>query len=96
MKFKFKICILAALLLIIYTSGVLAFDNNNNSIKLTDKENNWLNENKDRLFVLGTDPYAGIEYFKADDEEKGYLIPLIKTIEDDLGIKIKLEASKSW
>jgi len=73
-----------------------AFSNTISAVALTSEEQQWLIKNKDKVLTLGVDPYSGSEYFKYNGEEKGYLISLIKTINNDLGINIKLEASKTW
>ena len=67
----------------------------NSKLDLTEYEENWLKENKDKAFVLGVDPNLGSEYFKYNNEIQGYLTPLMKNISDDLGIKFKLEAD-NW
>ncbi len=65
-------------------------------LKLTSEEAAWLENNKDRVFVLGIDPYIGMDYYISHGEEKGYVLDLIKAIEEDLGIDIQLESRKSW
>ena len=60
------------------------------------RNSSGLTKNKNRVLTLGIDPYSGSEYFKYNGEEKGYLIPIIKIINKNLGINIRLEASKSW
>ncbi|MBV7276734.1 transporter substrate-binding domain-containing protein [Clostridium sp. PL3] len=65
-------------------------------IELTKEEEDWLYKNRNRIFTLGINPDSGKEYFIYEGQEKGYLIPLVKILEEDLGLKIKIEASKSW
>ena len=84
------------ILIILFSSKSFAFSSSNISASLTSEEQQWLAKNKNRALVLGIDPYSGSEYFKYSSEEKGYLIPLIKVINSDLGINIRLEASKHW
>lgn len=83
-------------LIILFSSKNLAFSNSNSTVSLNSEEQQWLIKNKNRVLTLGIDPYSGSEYFKYDGEEKGYLIPIIKIINKNLGINIRLEASKSW
>ncbi len=83
-------------LIILFSSKNFAFSNPNSLVSLTSEEQQWLAKNKDRVLTLGVDPYSGSEYFKYNGKEKGYLIPLIKTINKNLGLNIRLEASKSW
>lgn len=59
------------------------------------EEEKYLRDNKERTFILGVDPCSGMEYFKYDSKEAGYIIPLMDYISKDLGIKIKVEA-RSW
>lgn len=84
------------ILIILFSSKSFAFSSSNISEALTSDEQLWLSKNKNRALTLGIDPYSGSEYFKYNSEEKGYLIPLIKIINSDLGINIKIEASKPW
>ena len=84
------------ILIILFSSKNFAFSTSNSSISLTSEEQQWIAKNKNRVLTLGIDPYSGNEYFKNNGEEKGYLIPLIKIINENLGINIRLEASKSW
>lgn len=96
MKHILRVCAFLLAFLIVISFRVLAVNNIDNSIELSNEERQWLNENKDRDFVLGIDPYSGIEYFKYKGEEKGYLIPLLDIMKKDLGLNIKIEASKGW
>lgn len=84
------------ILIMMFSAQNFVFANSNSSLALTNEEQQWLTENKNIVLTLGIDPYSGSEYFKYNGEEKGYLIPLIKTINKDLGVNIRLEASKSW
>lgn len=84
------------ILVILFSSKNFTFSTSNSAISLTSEEQQWLTKNKNRVLTLGIDPYSGNEYFKNNGEEKGYLIPLIKIINENLGINIRLEASKSW
>jgi diguanylate cyclase (GGDEF)-like protein len=84
------------ILIILFSSKILVFANLSSEVSLTSEEKQWLTKNKNRVLTLGVDPYSGSEYFKYNGEEKGYLIPLIKIINKNLGINIKLEASKTW
>lgn len=94
MKNTIKIIIFTYLL--IFFSGICTFAAVNPSINLTEQEKQWLLKNKDRIFTLGINPGLGMEYFEYKGEEKGYLIPLIASMEKDLGITIVLQTSKSW
>lgn len=94
MKHSLKIFLFT--LIIMFSTQHFIFAASSSSISLTSEEQQWLNKNKDRVLTLGLDPYSGSEYFKYNGKEKGYLIPLIETINKDLGLNIRLEASKSW
>lgn len=96
LKYILRVCAFILTFLTIISFRVSAVINIDNSIELTKEERQWLSQNKDRIFVLGIDPYSGIEYFKYKGEEKGYLIPLIDVMKKDLGLNFKLEASKGW
>ena len=84
------------ILIILFSSENFAYSNSISEVSLTSEEQQWLTKNKNRVLTLGIDPYSGSEYFKNNGEEKGYLIPFIKIINKNLGINIKIEASKSW
>lgn len=94
MKNLFKLFIF--LLIILFSSKNFVYANSTSALSLTSEEQQWLSKNKNRILILGIDPYSGSEYFKYNGEEKGYLIPIVKIINKDLGLKIKIEASKSW
>lgn len=81
---------------ILLNIAVFATAENGNSLNLTEEEKSWLASNKNRTFVVGIDSYTGIEYFKINDVDYGYMDPLLRRISSDLGIDFKLEASKSW
>ncbi|MBU3188949.1 transporter substrate-binding domain-containing protein [Clostridium bowmanii] len=84
------------ILIIVVSIGSIVFSSSSSAVSLTSEEQQWLAKNKNRVLTLGIDPYSGSEYFKYNAAEKGYLIPLIKIINKDLGINIRLEASKTW
>lgn len=90
-----KITMMVLILILTACTGYAA-NGNGSALKLTPEEAVWLKNNKDRVFVLGIDPYSGMDYYKYNGMEKGYVLDLIKAIEEDLGIDIRLEASKSW
>ncbi|WP_066628611.1 transporter substrate-binding domain-containing diguanylate cyclase [Clostridium magnum] len=96
MKHILRICACLLTFLTIISFKVSAAINIDNPIELSNEEKQWISENKDRDFVLGIDPYSGIEYFKYKGEEKGYLIPLLEIVKKDLALNIKIEASKGW
>lgn len=96
LKCILRISVLVLTFIMLVSFRVLALSNIDGLIELTKEEKQWLADNKNRIFVLGIDPHSGSEYFKYKGEDKGYLIPLIDIIEKDLGLNIKLEASKSW
>ena len=83
-------------LIILFSNKSFGYANSTSAVYLTSEEQQWLIKNKDRVFTLGIDQYSGSEYFKYNDEEKGYLIPLIKIINQNLGVNIRVEASKTW
>lgn len=83
-------------LIVVLSSKGVAFSSTNNALSLTGEEKQWITNNKNRVLTLGIDPYSGNEYFKNNGEEKGYLISFIKIVNENLGLNIKLEASKSW
>lgn len=84
------------ILIIVFSTGNIVFSSSSSAVSLTREEQQWLAKNKNRVLTLGIDPYSGSEYFKCNGAEKGYLIPLIKIINKDLGINIRLEAAKTW
>jgi diguanylate cyclase len=94
LKIISKVVIIFIVIPILFSN--IAFSSNENEINLTDEEQQWLLKNKNRTFVLGIDPYTGIEYFKYRGKERGYLFPFIKTLSEEVGLNIKLEASKNW
>jgi len=88
--------ILLFILIILFSSENFSFASSSSAVSLTSEEEQWIIKNKSRVLTLGIDQYSGSEYFKYNGEEKGYLLPIIKIINKNLGIHIKLEASKTW
>lgn len=82
--------------IILFSFKSFVYASSTSALSLTKEEQQWLSKNRNRTLTLGIDPYSGSEYFKYNGEAKGYLIPLIKIINKNLGINIKIEASKSW
>ena len=66
------------------------------SVKLTEQEKTWLLENKDRTLIMGVVPYSGTDYYQYDGEDRGYLLGLQKSLEEELGLQITIEASQNW
>ncbi len=96
MRYVLQVLIFIITFNIFIPYGTLVKASSGRSIELTKEEEDWLYKNKNRIFTLGINPDSGKEYFIYEGQEKGYLIPLVKILEEDLGIKIKIEASKSW
>ncbi len=66
------------------------------NLQLTTEEIQWLKENKGQHFILGLDPLSGIEHFEYKQQKYGYIYDLVKAINRDLDINIRVEATKSW
>ena len=66
------------------------------NLQLTTQEKQWLKENKGKEFALGLDPLSGIEHFEYKGQKSGYVYDLVKAINKDLDINIRVEATKSW
>ncbi len=58
------------------------------TLDLTQQERAWLEEYKNKEFVLGLDPYAGMEYFVYDQNEYGFALDLERVLERDLNINV--------
>lgn len=63
---------------------------------LNDDEQKWLLEHRDETFSLGLDPYSGMDYFNLFDQKKGYLIDVVKLIEQELNIHIDIIEDQTW
>jgi diguanylate cyclase (GGDEF)-like protein len=83
-------------MLIVFPCTTFATEKSNGSLKLTEEELQWLERSKNRTFVVGLTGHSGYEYFEYDDQQRGYMEPLVKRISEDLGIKIELKVSDSW
>ncbi|AOT70794.1 transporter substrate-binding domain-containing diguanylate cyclase [Geosporobacter ferrireducens] len=66
------------------------------SINLTEQEKEWLLENKGRTLIMGVVPYSGTDYYQYNGEDKGYLLELKKSLEEELGLQIRIEADQNW
>ncbi len=75
--------------------GSLCFANDGD-IELNAFEIEWLNTYDGETLYLGLDPYSGMDYFEHRGENKGYVIELVKLIEESLGINIEIVGDKSW
>lgn len=94
MKYIFRVFTIFITIIILFSN--IVFSSDKNKIGLTEEEWQWLESNKYRTFTLGIDPYSGIEHFEYEGKEKGYLINFIKVLNQDLGLNVKLEATKTW
>lgn len=66
------------------------------AVRLTEQEKKWLEDNKNRVLIMGLVPYSGTDYYQYNGEDRGYLLELQKSLQEELGLKIKIEATKSW
>lgn len=77
-------------------STAIAESNNSEEVTYTEEELQFLKDNKDKTFKLGMLPILGIEYFQFNGQSGGFIEPLIKKFNSDLGINIKLVAERNW
>lgn len=91
------VCILLTFILAIIDT-VFANDAGNakNTFVPTTAENQLLENFRGRTVYLGLDPFVGIEHFGDGDSVQGYIIPLVKLMEEQLNLKIKIIDDKSW
>lgn len=94
MKIFYKVVI--AVFAILLSTQIMVCAGTNSSLKLTNIEQSWLNNHRNHTFILGVDPYSGIEYFNYNNKPTGYIFSLIDLFKKDLGLNIQLEASKPW
>ncbi|MBN2795515.1 MAG: transporter substrate-binding domain-containing protein [Clostridia bacterium] len=62
----------------------------------TVEETNWIQEHQGDTFTLGLDPYSGMDYFTFRNQQMGYILEVVKIIEDDLGINIEIIGDSTW
>lgn len=60
------------------------------TVELTSAEREWIKANLGRTFIMGTTPYAGMEYFFENGIEKGYLQEMVNRICLDTGLRIEI------
>jgi diguanylate cyclase len=96
LKHVSRILVLIMIFIQFFIHGALAIDSKSIPIELTIEEKQWLNENRDRVLVMGINPNSGLEHFVYKGQDKGYLIQLIEIIKKDLGLNIRLDATKTW
>ncbi len=84
-----KVLVLFSVLSLICTFPFVSFG------ATPEEKEKYLKENRDRTFILGVEPYSGMEYFDYNGKTEGYLLPLMNYMSEDLGIKIKIE-TRSW
>ncbi|MDT8717178.1 transporter substrate-binding domain-containing protein [Clostridium sp. 19966] len=85
------IFMLSILLSLAYPNKITyAFENINN-LNLTQDEIQWLDGGSNKTISVGIDNKSSIEYFNSDNSAKGYLLPLIDTINKDLKINLELK-----
>jgi diguanylate cyclase len=96
MKYLIKLLLSIICIAMVFPTICFASASNNNPLKLTEEEIQWLEINKNRTFTVGLQQISGYEYFRYNGEEMGYMQPLLRNISEDLGIKINLKVSNSW
>jgi diguanylate cyclase len=96
MKPLIKIFLSIICIFLFLPSICVASVSNNSSLKLTEEEIKWLESNKNRVFTVGMTPHAGFEYFDYNDQQSGFIMPLLEKISSDLGIKVNLNVTDNW
>jgi len=66
------------------------------SIQFTKEELNFLKAHENETFLLGLDPYSGMDYFEFRGQKAGFLLDVIKLIERETKINIEIASEKSW
>lgn len=64
--------------------------------KLTSKEIAWLQSHQGETLTVGLDPIAGMEYFKTEGVEEGYLVNVVALLSNKLGVDLKIMPELSW
>lgn len=60
------------------------------------QEEAWIKAHQGKTLTLGLDPFSGMDYYKVDGKSTGYLLEVIKIIEEDLKINIDIEDQYNW
>jgi len=84
-----KILLLVCLILIIMSFTTFAFEGTNQELE-------YIEDHIDYTFKLGLDPYSGMDYFMFQGKEQGYIIDVVKIIEEETGLKIDIIGDQSW
>lgn len=85
--------ILICLFLLALTPGIYG---SSFPLELTEAEKAWLDSHRGEPFLMGLDPYSGMEYFDYQGKAYGYVPKLAKMIEQELGIRIQLVTDRPW
>jgi len=96
MKRKFNIFGIVLILIFFLSILIKTTLAKSDDLQLTTEEIHWLQENKGKSFTLGLDSLSGMEHFEYKDQRYGYIYDLVKAINRDLGINVRVEATKSW
>ena len=86
---KILILICSLFILISTFSFVYGYD-------LTDEEQEYVSNHKDYTYKLGLDPYSGMDYFMFRGKEHGYIIDVVKIIEEETGLSIDIVGDQTW
>lgn len=62
----------------------------------TNEEMIWLERHSDEVLKLGLDPYSGMDFFSYREEQKGYIIDVVKLLEDSTGLTIEIVGDQTW
>lgn len=96
MKRLIKIFLSIICIFIVLPNISFASESSNSSLKLTEEEIKWLESNKNRTFNVGLTPQLGFEYFKYNDQQSGFITPILEKISSDLGIQVNLNVTDNW
>lgn len=95
----FSASVIVSICFIIFLSQVPSYAMSIDSkfeAQLSSDEILWLQTHQGETFSIGLDPLAGMEYFKSDGEEQGYLVNVTDLLSNKLGVDLKIMPELSW
>ncbi|PKM50867.1 MAG: hypothetical protein CVV02_09110 [Firmicutes bacterium HGW-Firmicutes-7] len=81
----------------VFSTVILTISNGASVVtKFSPEEQLWIDSHKNKVLQVGLAPYAGMDFFEYDGNLHGYLIDIVKILENETGLTIKIDDSKNW
>ena len=93
---RFFLSLLAFVIIFINGFFVSLSMASSSDIAFTKEELNFIDAHQNETFLLGLDPYSGMDYFEFKNKKTGFLLDVLSLIKRETKLNIKIASEKSW